>query len=112
LNFQTDLGEEEQNMPKGNKTIRVFDESDYEGNAPCGFYVQGRPSLHKMKMRLHRKKCPVCSDPKYRDNTAEISHAFFKAQAPPKRMQGMAALNNGLRGCDRAPKSLKESMVE
>ena len=96
-------------MPKGNKTQRIFDESDYEANAPCGFYVQGRPSLQNMKMRLHRKKCPVCSDPTYRDNTAEISHAFFKSQAPPKRMQGRVVINNGVRGCDRVlPKSLKE----
>ena len=93
-------------MPKGNKTIGILDESDYQAYAPCGFYIQGRPSLQKMKIKLHRKKCPVCAT--YRDNTAQISHALFKAYALPKRMKGIVVFNNGLRGCDRRPKGLKE----
>ena len=96
-------------MPQRNKTIGIFDESDYEAKTPCGFYFQGRPALQKMKIKLHRKKCPVCSDPKYRDNTAELSHDLFKAHAPPKRMKGIVVFNNKVRGCDRRPKGLKES---
>jgi len=89
-------------MTKGTKTIVKYDESGYVTTTQCGFHIQGRPYLQKIKVRVHRKKCPVCSDPKYRDNAAETSHELFKGLAPPKIMKGIVVFTNGLRGCDRS----------
>lgn len=86
-------------MGKGLKTHIVYDETDYNSGMFCGYYIQGRPSLQKIKIRLHIKNCAICQTQK--NNSNEISHEFFKKEAPQKLMRGIVMRNSGLRACDR-----------
>jgi hypothetical protein len=86
-------------MPKGQKIQQIYDESDYNALAPCGYYYQGRPSLIRTKARLHRKSCPLCRKLK---RVINLTKEDYKAVAPPKRSDRI--LNNGLRSIDRGHK--------
>ena len=85
-------------MPKGQKFQQQYDESDYNAFAPCGYYYQGRPSLMRIKLRLHRRSCPVCCKTRMEFPTKED----FKAIAPPERTTKI--LDKGLRSVDREHK--------
>ena len=75
-------------MPKGNATRVDYDESDYGAQTACGFYAQGRPSLIRLKLKLHKAKCPTCSQFEGYMNMDEMTHDSFKAMAPDKKING------------------------
>jgi len=60
LNLRNDLGEEEQNMPKGNKTRAYYDQAKSFITADCGQALSGTQRAVLLKHRLHIQKCEVC----------------------------------------------------
>ena len=90
-------------MPRGYKTRVVYDESNYCSTTICGFFIQGRTSVHRLKVKLHFKTCPICSRLcSVSQLQQEISTDKFEAKRPPNKIERNGFfVNNGMRGCDR-----------
>ena len=99
-------------MPKGYKHRIIFDESDYASMVGCGFYVQGRPAVQKLKIRLHIKNCPICSKcsvSKSDINKICSKSEFEKDRPAPIARGGGYLMNGGLRACDRHNNNMEEN---
>jgi len=59
-----------------------YNETEFNIKFPCGFLITGRPSLIKMKIRLHKKKCHLCS--KEKDITEDSLKQYFQLNNPEK----------------------------
>ena len=60
----------------------------------CGYQFKGRPSLIKMMVRLHRKKCSECSKLK---DTLETLETFFGLDPPRKNELDISMHNKGIK---------------
>ncbi len=84
-------------MPKGRQIHMLYYDNDNYMKLPCGFYIQGRKNLIKMKLKLHTKNCDNCNDNK----NIKVDEDYFNSVRPITKVSINKITNPKLRACDR-----------
>jgi len=83
-------------MPKGKHFQRLYYDNDNYMKLPCGYYIQGRINLLKMKLKLHKKNCDDCNA-----KNIKVDEEYFNSVLPIKKIPLSELTNPTLRACDR-----------